>query len=430
MMSSPACPPIAGLILAGGLSRRMGGGDKALIAVEGQSLLERTIERLSPQVGPMILNANGDPNRFAHFTLPVVPDVIGGYAGPLAGILTGLEWLRDHSLGVDWMVSVAADTPLFPLDLVERLHRMVVAEGADIAVARTGSQNHPVFALWPTRLAAELRAATVGEGIRKIETWTDRYRVARVDWPAGPPLTVCDPFFNVNTPDDVARLRLILAGTPLPPAEPVRKREKDGMAAADEDFRRARFYGLLATLLASPPPADLLERIAALKPDPTPLGSAVGELALAAMAADADGVACEFQALFIDAADAELVPHAGWYLAEGGRDEPLAALRRDMARLGIEHSPDMAGPEDHAASLCEVMQELITGLSDTPVPPSDRKAFYAAHVQSWMPRFLADLEAAAPACFYRAVGKAGGVFLQGESQAFAVEDQGVLTITP
>ncbi len=233
-MSSYVSPPIAGLILAGGLSRRMGGGDKALIEVEGQSLLDRTIERLSPQVGPMILNANGDPTRFAEFTLPVVPDVIEGYAGPLVGILTGLEWLRDHSLGVEWMVSVAADTPLFPLDLVERLHRAAMEEQADIAIACTGSRTHPVFALWPTRLAAELRAAVVAEGIRKIEAWTDRYKVARVDWPAKP----VDPFFNVNAPEDVVRLRMILAGT-LPAEPPLSARAEVAVAVERRDSATA-----------------------------------------------------------------------------------------------------------------------------------------------------------------------------------------------
>jgi molybdopterin-guanine dinucleotide biosynthesis protein A len=231
---SEAGERIAGLILAGGLSRRMGGGDKCLIQVEGQSLLDRTIDRLRPQVGPMILNANGDPSRLADFTLPVVPDVIQGYAGPLVGILTGLEWLADHSLGVDWMVSVAADTPLFPENLVERLFAAVKAESADLAVAYTGSRSHPVFALWPTRLAAELRAAVVGEDIRKIEAWTDRYKVARVDWPTVP----TDPFFNVNTPEDVVRLRMILNGT-LPPEPPLSARTQVAVTVERRDSATA-----------------------------------------------------------------------------------------------------------------------------------------------------------------------------------------------
>jgi molybdopterin-guanine dinucleotide biosynthesis protein A len=216
-MTDLATPPsnsIAGLILAGGLARRMGGGDKPLISVGGQTLLERVIERLSPQVGAMVLNANGDPTRFADTTLPVVPDVVQGYGGPLVGVLTGLEWLRDHTLGVEWMVSVAADTPLFPTDLVERLHGAISTHGADIAVARTGEQAHPVFALWPLRLAEDLRKAVVDEEMRKIDAWTERYKVVHVDWPAKPH----DPFFNVNTPEDVARLSMILDGTL--PAEP------------------------------------------------------------------------------------------------------------------------------------------------------------------------------------------------------------------
>ena len=252
---SEAKPPIAGLILAGGLSRRMGGHDKALIKVGGQSLLDRIIERLSPQVGPMILNANGDPARFAGFTLPVVPDVIEGYAGPLVGVLTGLEWLRDHSLGVEWMVSVAADTPLFPLDLVARLHGAVTAEGADMAVACTGPQSHPVFALWPTRLAPQLRAATATEGIRKIWAWTDRYKVARVDWPDRPPLAAHDPFFNVNTPEDVVRLRLILAGT-LPSEPPVAARTEVAVVIERRDGATAwiRESWRSLAVIAEPPP--------------------------------------------------------------------------------------------------------------------------------------------------------------------------------
>lgn len=213
-MVPPPSSNIAGLILAGGLSRRMGGGDKPLISVGGQSLLERVIERLAPQVGPLVLNANGDPTRFADTTLPVVPDVLDGYGGPLVGVLTGLEWLRDHTIGVEWMVSCAADTPLFPADLVERLFRAVTERGADIAVAKTGDQTHPVFALWPLRLAGELRRAVVDEDMRKIDAWTERYKVVHVEWPTRPH----DPFFNVNTPEDVVRLGMILDGTL--PAEP------------------------------------------------------------------------------------------------------------------------------------------------------------------------------------------------------------------
>jgi molybdenum cofactor guanylyltransferase len=243
---------VAAVILAGGLSRRMGGGDKALIEVEGQSLLDRTIERLSPQVGAMVLNANGDPNRLAGFTLPVVPDVVEGYAGPLVGVLTGMEWLRDHSIGVEWMVSVAADTPLFPTDLVERLSAAALAEGADIAMATTNGRSHPVFALWPLRLAGELRRAVVDEGVRKIEAWTDRYKVAKVEWPSRP----VDPFFNVNTPEDVVRLKLVLTGAmpaePPPtatiPAAVVVERRDSGNPWMPESWRPVE-------VVAEPPPA-------------------------------------------------------------------------------------------------------------------------------------------------------------------------------
>ncbi|MGE5503262.1 MAG: molybdenum cofactor guanylyltransferase MobA [Actinomycetota bacterium] len=203
---------VAGLVLAGGLSRRMGGVDKPLIAVEGKTLLARVVERLAPQVGRMVLNANGDATRFADFGLPVAADVVDGFAGPLVGVLTGLEWLRANAPEVRSMVTVAADTPLFPDDLVARL---AGADG-DIAMASSNGRTHPVFALWPVALADDLRRAVVDEGVRKIEAFTDRYRVARIDWPDRP----VDPFFNVNTPEDVIRLRMVLAGT-LPAEPPV-----------------------------------------------------------------------------------------------------------------------------------------------------------------------------------------------------------------
>ena len=191
---------------------------------------------------------------------------------------------------------------------------------------------------------------------------------------------------------------------------------------AEEDFLRARFYGLLATLLAAPPPGDLLRRIAGLKPDATPLGSALGELSLAAMAADADCVAEEFQVLFIGVTGGELVPYASWYLTGFLQEKPLAALRQDMERLGIEPSPDSSEPEDHVASLLEIMQGLITGLFNDPLPLPEQKAFFATHLECWMPRLMADLEKATTARFYRAVGKVGRVFLEIETQAFAMMD--------
>lgn len=211
---------IAGVILAGGLSRRMGGGDKPLVTVHGRTLLERTIERLAPQVGPLLLNANGDPARFARFGLPVRADVLEGYGGPLVGILTGLEWAAHQ--GAQWLLTAAADTPLFPLDLGQRLRAAVAAEGADMGMALSGGHSHPVFALWPVTLAADLRRAVAEHDVRKAHAFTDRFKVARVEWPQVPH----DPFFNVNAPEDVVRLGMILDGTlpaeaPLSAAQPV-----------------------------------------------------------------------------------------------------------------------------------------------------------------------------------------------------------------
>lgn len=196
-----------GLLLAGGLSRRMGGGDKCLRLLGGRPILTRVIERAAPQVTGLVLNANGDPARFAGFGLPVVPDVVEGFAGPLAGVLTGLEWARAHRPDVTWVATIATDTPFFPTDLVARLEAAVAAEGAELACAASGGQAHPVFGLWPVRLAGELRRAVVEEGMRKIDAWTARYRLATVAFPALP----VDPFFNTNRPEDLAEAESLLA---------------------------------------------------------------------------------------------------------------------------------------------------------------------------------------------------------------------------
>lgn len=196
---------IAGLLLAGGLSRRMGGGDKALRPLGGRTLLERVIERLRPQVDMLVLNANGDPARFAGFGLPVVPDSIPDFAGPLAGVLAGLDWAAAHRPDCTLVASAPTDAPFLPHDLVSRLMQGIEAEGADLACAASGSQPHPVIGLWPVRLRDELRRALLEEGIRKVDVWTGRYRVATVSFtdrmaelgPAG------DPFFNANRPEDL-----------------------------------------------------------------------------------------------------------------------------------------------------------------------------------------------------------------------------------
>jgi molybdopterin-guanine dinucleotide biosynthesis protein A len=195
---------IAGLLLAGGGARRMGGGDKCLRPLGGRPLLAHVMERLGGQVSKMILNANGEGARFATFGLPVVADTIPGMAGPLAGILTGMEWLRENRPGVTMMASVPTDGPFLPLDLVRRL---ADAKGdARIACARSGGRAHPPISLWDVDLAPDLRRAMVEEEMRKIDLWTTRYPIVHVDWPIEPH----DPFFNANRPEDLDRAEALL----------------------------------------------------------------------------------------------------------------------------------------------------------------------------------------------------------------------------
>jgi molybdenum cofactor guanylyltransferase len=189
-----------GLVLAGGLARRMGGGDKALIRIGDQTILERALERLGPQCRRIIINANGDLARFAGTGLPVVPDSVAEFPGPLAGVLAGLDWAAAHQPDIAWIASVPGDCPFLPRDLVERLHQARVEAGLPLACARSGPWRHPVVGLWPVALRHDLRTALVEDGLRKIEVWTGRHGVALADWPVEP----VDPFFNVNTPEDVA----------------------------------------------------------------------------------------------------------------------------------------------------------------------------------------------------------------------------------
>jgi molybdopterin-guanine dinucleotide biosynthesis protein A len=192
-----------GVLLAGGLATRMGGGDKPLRLIAGRPILDHVIARLAPQCAGLVLNANGDPSRFAGYDLPVVADDVPGFAGPLAGILAGLE--HAASQGVGHVVSVAADTPFIPTDLVARLHAARAAEGAVLAVAASGGWSHPVIGLWPVSIRAALRAALVEEGLRKIDLFTARYPLATVEWPMQPH----DPFFNANRPEDLAEAEAI-----------------------------------------------------------------------------------------------------------------------------------------------------------------------------------------------------------------------------
>ncbi|MEX0301798.1 MAG: molybdenum cofactor guanylyltransferase MobA, partial [Leisingera sp.] len=201
-----------GVVLAGGLATRMGGGDKGRLVVGGQSLLSRVVDRLSPQVSGLALNANGDPERFSDLGLPVIADSIEGFAGPLAGVLAGLDWAAEQ--GADSIVTAAADTPFFPQDLVARL--AAAADGMDhplvlATTPRTGDEalksgggkrinRHPAFGLWPVALRDDLRAA-LQDGLRKVVLWTDQHGGREAMFEAEP----FDPFFNINTPDDLAK---------------------------------------------------------------------------------------------------------------------------------------------------------------------------------------------------------------------------------
>ena len=199
-----------GLLLAGGQSRRMGGGDKALRLLGGVPLLDRVVARLRPQVEALVLNANGDPARFARYGLPVVADSVPGFAGPLAGVLAGLDWAAAHHPGCAFVASVATDAPFLPADLVIRLRQKLDETGAELACAASGGRDHPVFGLWPVRLRDDLRRALVNEHLHKIELWTARHGIALADWPDTP----VDPFFNVNTPEDAARAETLAAQYP------------------------------------------------------------------------------------------------------------------------------------------------------------------------------------------------------------------------
>jgi molybdenum cofactor guanylyltransferase len=194
-----------GLVLAGGLARRMGGGDKAMIRIGGATILERVLDRLRPACADMLLNANGDPARFARFKLPVVADSVPDFAGPLAGILAGLDWAAAHAPSISYVVTAPGDCPFLPRDLVRRLHQARFENNLPLACARSGEWRHPVVGLWPIALRNDLRSALLADGLRKIEVWTARHGVAIADWPSHP----VDPFFNVNTPEDAAKAECI-----------------------------------------------------------------------------------------------------------------------------------------------------------------------------------------------------------------------------
>jgi molybdenum cofactor guanylyltransferase len=205
-----AAHDIVGVILAGGQSRRMGGGDKGLLSLGGKPMLGHVIARLRPQVAAIAINANGAPDRFAAFALPVVADTIGGFVGPLAGVLAGMHWARAAAPHARWIATVSADAPFIPADLVARLAAAVAARPSAIAIAQSAGELHPVIGLWPVAhlqdLEAELKA-----GVRKVLRWTDKHGTVPVAFPlvrigdAG-----IDPFFNANTPEELDEARRLL----------------------------------------------------------------------------------------------------------------------------------------------------------------------------------------------------------------------------
>ncbi len=188
-------PPL-GVILAGGQSTRMGGGDKGLLTLGDRPILQHVIDRMSEQTDAIALNANGDPSRFAAYHLPVIPDSIDGFAGPLAGVLAGLDWAAAQK--ATHIVTAAADTPFFPHSLVTDLTLAAEIQGQPIALAKTDNGRHPTFGLWPVALRDDLRAA-LQSGVRKVVQWTDSHGTAMAHFHDQP----FDPFFNVNTPEDL-----------------------------------------------------------------------------------------------------------------------------------------------------------------------------------------------------------------------------------
>lgn len=203
--------PVTGVVLAGGLSRRMGGGDKGLADLAGRSMIAHVIARLRPQVDAMVLNANGDPARFAQLGLPVAADPIEGFVGPLAGVLAGMQWTRANRPRDTHVASVSSDAPFIPTDLVVRLRAAVHTAPKSVAIAKSSDGLHPVIGLWPVALADDL-AASLAAGVRKVLDWTDRHGTVPVHFDdiviAGERV---DPFFNANTPEELAVAKSFVA---------------------------------------------------------------------------------------------------------------------------------------------------------------------------------------------------------------------------
>ncbi len=198
---------LCGVLLAGGQSRRMGGGDKCLRTIGGKSVLARIVERIRPQVDRLVLNANGDPARFQEFGLEVVPDAIGDFAGPLAGVLTGMEWAAAAGGGITHILTVPTDAPFLPTNLALRLAGPIAAGDADMTCASSDGWTHPVIGIWPISLSGDLRRAMEEEDIRKVDRWTARYQLTPVEFGCAP----FDPFFNMNRPEDADRAEAFAA---------------------------------------------------------------------------------------------------------------------------------------------------------------------------------------------------------------------------
>jgi molybdopterin-guanine dinucleotide biosynthesis protein A len=184
----------------------MGGGDKTLRLLGGRPILAHAIERARPQVVALALNANGDPERFRAFGLPVIADSVAGFAGPLAGILAGLDWMAEAASTATHLASFATDAPFLPRDLVARLVAGLDGGRFEIACAASGGRAHPVFALWPLSLRDALSRALCEEDIHKVDRFTARYRLATVEFASEP----VDPFFNANRPEDLETAERLL----------------------------------------------------------------------------------------------------------------------------------------------------------------------------------------------------------------------------
>ena len=202
---------VTGVLLAGGQSRRMGGGDKGLRDINGRPMLAHVLERFAPQVNSIVLNANGDPQRFVAFGLPVVADPIAGNVGPLAGVLAGMRWSAQNAPAATHIATASTDAPLIPQDLVERFVGSLEGRAERVVLAASGGNKHPVIGLWPVQLADDLEAA-LNEGVRKVLCWTDRHGTLAVEFPfVGGGGREIDPFFNANTPAEFEEVAALMS---------------------------------------------------------------------------------------------------------------------------------------------------------------------------------------------------------------------------